>query len=349
VLDKGVVNGVASGANAGSLHVQIPHDPFVNLGDEWAEGFAPVIPLLLDSLELWRGIEKELGTDLDIDMKGGILVAASDHEMRDIERKAALERRMGVEVEILSRSDLLARAPYLSGHLVGGAYCPTEGKANPLVCAPSFANANEALGVDLRTGTEVLGLERSGRTSVISTSGGPVAGKSVINAAGAAAGTISAMLGMTIEVQSFPIQLSVTVPARPLVDHLIYAAAEKLTLKQTRQGAVVIGGGWSADLDSKGRPVCNVDHLARNIGLALDVVPALASLELLRSWAAFVNGNASWRPIIGEAAGHPGFFIAYVPWIGFTASLATAFAVADMALGKEPESRADLRQFAPSG
>jgi glycine/D-amino acid oxidase-like deaminating enzyme len=327
--------------------VQIPHDPFVNLGDAWAAGFAPVIPLLLESVALWNGIEAELGVDLEVEMKGGILVAGTNREMRDIERKARLERSMGVEVEILSARDLQDRAPYLSKSLVGGAYCATEGKANPLVCAPAFAAASRELGVEFRTWTRVVDLEKEQSGYRITTDRGDFRARRVINAAGASADRISEMLGLAVEVQSFPIQLSVTVPTEPLVHNLVYAAAEKLTLKQTRNGSIIIGGGWPAFLDAQGRPVCNIDHLARNIALAIDVVPGLAEVELLRTWAAFVNGNASWRPIIGEAEGRPGFYLAYVPWIGFTASLATAFAVADMALGRKPESNADLAQFAP--
>ena len=44
--------------------------------------------------------------------------------------------------------------------------------------------------------------------------------------------------------EGHPIQVNVTEAAAPLVRHLLYFAGEKLTLKQTRLGALLIGGGW---------------------------------------------------------------------------------------------------------
>lgn len=338
---------MASGANAGSLHVQIPHDPFVNLGEEWAGKFSHTLPLLLDSIDLWSEIEGKLETDLEVAMPGGILVAADDEQMRQIERKAVIERAMGVEIDLLSRAALLERAPYLSDRLVGGAFCPTEGKANPLLCAPAFAKAANQLGAALTTDCEVLSIQPVADGFTIATSTGDVRARRVINAAGAAAGQIAKMIGLHMEMQAFPIQLSVTAPITPLIGHLVYAAAEKLTLKQTRAGSVLIGGGWPAHLDAHGRPVVSPNMLAQNIKLAIETVPALAEVELLRTWAAFVNGNNDWRPIVGEASKTPGFYMAYAPWIGFTASLAIASIVADLVQGKTPQSRAKLSEFAP--
>lgn len=348
VLERGEVNGGASGANGGSLHVQIPHEPFLKLGDRWAASFASTLPLLLESVTLWRRVEAQLGTDLEVSLKGGLLIAHTPAERAAIERKAALERRCGVDVEVISGPDARALAPYLSDGVECAAFCPTEGKANPLLCTPAFARAAQARGADIRTGCEVRSLVRETNGWRLSTNLGVFKADRVINAAGSHAGRVAELVGLPVDVESFPIQLSVTQPVGPLVEHLVYAASEKLTLKQTRQGGIIIGGGWPAELDAAGRPVVRVDSLARNLELARRTVPAVGDLRLLRSWAAFVNGNASWMPIIGEAPGSPGFIMAYTPWIGFTASLATAYIAADIAIGSQPETSADLKAFAPA-
>ena len=90
-----------------------------------------------------------------------------------------------------------------------------------------------------------------------------------------------------------------TEPAAPLIKHLVYSAGEKLTMKQTRAGSILIGGGWSARLDREGRPVVDVDNLAQNLSLARAAVPVIGGLKLVRSWAAFVNGTDDWLPILG--------------------------------------------------
>ena len=43
LIERGDLNAKASGANAGSIHVQIPHTEFVDLGEDWARSFAPTL------------------------------------------------------------------------------------------------------------------------------------------------------------------------------------------------------------------------------------------------------------------------------------------------------------------
>jgi glycine/D-amino acid oxidase-like deaminating enzyme len=133
-----------------------------------------------------------------------------------------------------------------------------------------------------------------------------------------------------------PIQVSVTERVEPLIPHLVYAAGRKLSLKQSATGTLLIGGGWPARLDARGRPVADPDSLAANLRVALEVVPRLGSVQLLRTWAAFVNGTDDWRPLIGELPGSPGCFLCYVPWLGFTAGPAAARIVASLVQGRTP-------------
>src|SRR5258706_431114 len=126
VVERYDLNTQASGCNAGSIHAQIPHEPFMTEGEEWARTFAPTIPIMLESIRLWAGLEAELGTDLEVSLGGGILVAETEAQLRDVERKVQIERAHGLGVELLSRGDLRQMAPYVSERMIGGAYCATE-------------------------------------------------------------------------------------------------------------------------------------------------------------------------------------------------------------------------------
>src|SRR5215210_6542447 len=106
VVEQFDLNTQASGNNAGSIHAQIPHDPFVKNGQEWAETYAPTIPLMIESIRLWTELRAELGVDLDVATPGGLLVAENEAQMRDIERKSAVERTHGLPVYLLGRSEL---------------------------------------------------------------------------------------------------------------------------------------------------------------------------------------------------------------------------------------------------
>ena len=344
LIERYDLNTQASGCNAGSIHAQIPHEPFMSLGDGWASNFAPTIPLMLESIRIWAGLEAELGCDLEVSLAGGILVAETEAQLRDIERKASLERAHGLSVEMLSANDLRRIG---SLHLRAddrrrllpdrGQGQSVEGHARLRPRRPAARRA------DLqrhRPDRPRAGRERISRSNEPRA----IRARRVVNCGGAEAGRISAMLGLSLPIEGHPIQVNVTEPVEPFIEHLVYFAGEKLTLKQARNGSLLIGGGWPARWSAVGaRPVVSLESLRANLRVAQTVVPRLGSARLLRVWPAIVNGTADWKPILGEVPGLPGFFMNMFPWMGFTAGPISALVTAELVMGRKPSM--DLRQF----
>ena len=46
LIERFDINSLASGSNAGSMHAQIPLEPFLIEGEGWARQFAPAVPFL---------------------------------------------------------------------------------------------------------------------------------------------------------------------------------------------------------------------------------------------------------------------------------------------------------------
>jgi len=129
----------------------------------------------------------------------------------------------------------------------------------------------------------------------------------------------------------------VTEPAEPLVDHLVYFAGDRLTLKQAKNGSFLIGGGWPSLWSTRApRPSVNPQSLRSNLRVARHVVPRLDSVCLLRTWPAVVNGTADWKPILGKLPGRPGAFMCMFPWMGFTAGPMAALLTAELVMGRQP-------------
>ena len=336
LAEAGDLGAQASGANAGSIHLQIQYPEFAAYGEGWARAYAPALRLLMASLDLWQELPARLGVDLDVSLAGGLVVARTPEQMRLIEAKARIEAEHGVETAILGRADLRRIAPYLSDAAIGGGFCAREGKASPLRALPAIAAAAVRAGATIRRATAVTGLEAVPGGYLARIPGEEIRARRVVNAGGAAAAGIAAMLGLRIEIEGFPLQVTVTEPAAPLIPHLVYSAAGKLSLKQLANGGLVVGGGWPARVRAGGSLATDPRSLAGNMAMAAGVVPAMAGARALRSWTAWVNGTPDWRPIIGEAPGHPGFFLALFPWVGFSAGPITARLVADLVLGRRP-------------
>jgi sarcosine oxidase subunit beta len=346
LVERHDLNTQASGSNAGSIHAQMGQELFAEGREAEAERHAAMTLILMAAIEFWKTIEKELGADFELDIIGGLLVADTREHMRNIERKVAFERKLGLPIELLSASDISRHAPYIAQAMIGGALCPIEGEANALLVAPAFAAAALRQGATLMTGTELLALAKDGGGFVAETSKGRIAARRVVNCAGAAGGEVGELLGLKLPIYGLPIQVNVTEPAAPLVHHLVYYAGERLTLKQSRRGAFIIGGGWPARYDEAGRPALSADSFRGNLRVCRHVVPQTASVRVIRTWPAVVNETGDDLPIIGESKGMPGYFTASFPSMGFTAGPITASIVANMLVGVG--QNLDVAPFSPN-
>jgi glycine/D-amino acid oxidase-like deaminating enzyme len=332
LLERGELNREASGANAGSLHIQVMRQP--DWSPEWLARIAPSFPLHLEAARHWRTLEKELDADLGVRFGGGLMVAETEAQLERLQQKARLERSIGLDTEVLSRAELCALSPSLSEALVGADYCPDEGFANPLRVAPAFRRAALRAGARVRTRCEVESIEPSGpgRYQLATTSGAVRAGR-VVNAAGAWAAPVARMLGVRLPVAGGVLQVMVTEPSPPTLSQLVQHIERRLTLKQTPAGTFLIGGGWAGGFDADSRRATTEwDSIAGNAWVAARTVPALADLSLVRTWAGVGANTPDWLPILGEVPGAPGFFMLFVG-LGFTLGPVCARLVAEAIRG----------------
>jgi sarcosine oxidase subunit beta len=350
VLERGELNAAASGNNSGSIHAQIPVEPFLNQGEDWARRFAPTLRLMMAGIARWKELPEELAApELEVAARGGLVMARTGGEMAMLRRKIAIERGVGLETHLLGREEMRNLAPYLAPDVIGGAFCPIEGKANPLNATFAFARAAQAAGARILRRVEVTGLQPEAQGWRVLTGAGPIRARYVVNCAGAEAGRVAGWLGLDLPIEAHPIQVTVTERAAPLIPHLVYSAADRLSLKQSAQGTVLIGGGWPARLHPvTGLPVVSEESLLGNLRLALAAVPAISRLRVVRSWAAIVNGTQDWRPILGELpAAQRGVFLCFFPWMGFTAGPHIARVIAELVLGQRRADDPEIAGFAP--
>jgi glycine/D-amino acid oxidase-like deaminating enzyme len=346
LIERDDINSQASGSNSGSLHAQIPFEEFQRGDEAWNAAFSPVIRLLKEAVGMWERLPALLNrSDLELSLKGGVIAALTDAEMRLLERKAAMEREQGLDVRMLDRPELRQLAPYLSERMIGGAFCKNEGSANPMRVTPALADAATKLGARMLTHATVEALSATSDGFRVFTNRGTFDARRVVDAAGAAAGDVARMLGLHLPVDGYVIQSCVTERVQPFIPHLVYYASGRLTLKQTKEGTLIIGGGWPARTDALRRPIVDQASLTQNIAVARSVVPQLAGVHVVRSWAAVVNGTDDWKPVFGEFPGAPGFFVVFFPWLGFTAGPLAGRITASLVQGKKPDVETDLSPF----
>jgi len=308
VLDHAHPNSGASGANAGSLHAQLLSFDYGSKARGYVGLAAKALPLQTESIRLWQQLAHELDADLEIKITGGLMLAETERDLAFLAEKTRIERAQGVECEIIGAADLRKLEPALNEIFLGAAYCAQEGKINPLLATQRLLDAAIAAGARIYSEATVTGIEISSPGFSIETSRGQVKARRVVNAAGAFASQIGAMVGVKIPVFGAPLQMIVTEAAGPTISCLVAHADRHLTLKQAANGNFIIGGGWTAGLDPvhhRPRPVRA--SLEGNLWIAQHVVPSLRKLHIIRSWAA-MNIDIDGAPIVGEHPNVSGFF-----------------------------------------
>lgn len=334
LLDRGQLNREASGTNAGSFHFQLAIHQLSGKGtDADRSRLLSDARASVEAYALWTSLSEELGADVGLHQTGGWMVAETAEQLALLHEKHLLEEEAGIHTEVLEGAALRARAPYFSDRVLGATYCDLEGHANPLIVAPLYARRAREHGARFRVDTEVFAIEADESDSSyrfrVTTSAGVIRARHIVNCAGGWAGEIGAMVGLTFPLRREGLHVNVTEARRPLLPSMIQHIGRRLTLKQTHHGSFIIGGGWPSPATGYPRRYPTTwRSAAGNLRVALDVVPQLEDVRVVRTWSGVIAFTDDYSPIVGESERVPGYH-ACVASTGFTFSPIYAREVAE--------------------
>jgi len=290
LLESGRVGREASGVNAGGVRQQARA--------------LPEMPLALRSLDLWAEIDKRLDARLEYDRCGDLRIIETEADAEKVRPIAARERSAGLELEWIEGRALHSLAPTLSRRVLGGTFCATGGQANPLLVAPTFGRRARDLGAVVWEMCAVKSLRRDGAGFVLETQNGQVRASRLVLTAGAWTPLLAEQLELRIPMSFFVPQMTATIPLPPVLGSVLLGFSRKLSMKQMRSGAVLIGGGkrgWG-DLATRARGPAE-ENIRLGAVDAVEVVPILAGAETTRSWVGLEGLTADEMPIIDHVAG----------------------------------------------
>ena len=147
---------------------------------------ANITQLLKYSVELYDQLEAETGQATGWKRNGGLRLACNAERMIEIKRQATTARSFGLEMELLTPKEAEALWPIMdASDLVGAAFLPTDGQANPADITQALAKGARQGGVRFLEGCRVEAVrQRGGRVTGLATSHGEIACEAVINCAG---------------------------------------------------------------------------------------------------------------------------------------------------------------------
>ncbi|MEO0073785.1 MAG: FAD-binding oxidoreductase [candidate division WOR-3 bacterium] len=298
ILERNFPCSGSTGRCIGGIRAQFTHDL--------------TIRLMLENIRMFSELHEELGRPIEW-YQGGYLFLAFDEQRRQALLNAiAVQRRHGLKVEFLPAADCCRVAPGLQPDgLIGGAYCPTDGQANPFYTTYGYLAAMKKLGSHILNRTEVVRINVS-QDRVVSVSdkrGNEYFAPVVLNAAGCWAAQVGALAGVDIPVTADRHEALVT----EAVEHciapmLVDYRPDGCYFVQNYETGHFIGCYTPVPLVPGDRLDASHEFITEMPRRMIRLVPRLASVKVLRQWAGSYEMTPDGNPICSRTPVE-GFFV----------------------------------------
>lgn len=283
---------------------------------------ANITQLLGYSVELYKRLEAETGLQTGWKMNGGLRLACNAERWTEVKRQATTAKSFGLEMHLLTPKEAQDLWPLMTiDDLVGAAYLPTDGQANPSDITQSLAKGARMAGVKIFEDTPVTRvIVEDGRIRGVETPFGVVECEKVICCAGQWTRSLAASVGVNVPLVSVEHQYMITEKIEGVTPGLpTLRDPDRLTYWKEDVGGLVWGGyepnpkPWAV----KGIPegfhfdllTSDYDHYSQFMEDAIARVPALATAGVKQ----LLNGPESFTPdgnfILGEAPELRNFFV----------------------------------------
>jgi glycine/D-amino acid oxidase-like deaminating enzyme len=144
------------------------------------------IPLALESLRLWRGMNRRTSRETGFRQPGILYLCQTEKDVAAQEAWLEQARFHQVDARMLRGAALEEAMPGAARSFIAGLHTPSDGCAEPTLAAPAIAEAARDDGAQIFTNTAVRGIETTaGRVSGVVTERGRIACGSVVLAGGA--------------------------------------------------------------------------------------------------------------------------------------------------------------------
>ncbi len=144
------------------------------------------IPLAIESLRLWRGMNERTGRETGFRQAGIVYLCENEKEVASQETWLNEARQYQVDARLLRGSAIDTVVPGASKMFVAAMHTPSDGRAEPSHAAPAIAEAARAAGATILTECAVRGVEtQAGRICGVVTEKGRIRCDAVLLAGGA--------------------------------------------------------------------------------------------------------------------------------------------------------------------
>jgi len=259
-----------------------------------------------DSLRRWETLSRDLNYNVMYSPRGVVDLALSDDDMSGNARRGNAMRLAGIDAELLDLAALERYCPELEPRrerrfpIVGALVQRRGGTVRHDAVAWGYARAASALGVDIIEDCEVTGVRTAaGAATGVDTTRGYVKAERIVFATAGHTGMIGAMLGTPLPIETHLLQAMASEPIKPLLHTVlvyVFPGHGETYICQSDRGGLVMGGHLDGfpSYTREGR----WDRLEEVVEGAIELLPQIAGVKILRQWAGTNDMTMDGSPII---------------------------------------------------
>jgi len=253
--------------------------------------------------DFYRASADRFPLDCGFVAQGYLMPCFTPAEVEQAHDRIALQRRLGLEVEWLSASDLDAMTTGMApGVTLGASYAPGDGYIDAPRNVLAYTAALTATGVDVRERCAFTGLRTSaGRVVGVDTSDGPIDTDRVVLTGGPQLAEVGAAAGARIPAGGTRHQVVVTAPV-PGYDvyelPMVFDVTSGIYWRPGESGGLLWGmsnpdeaPGVATDFDTL--------YYQKARDRIEELFPAVSGIGLRRTWAATIDYTPDHLPILG--------------------------------------------------
>ena len=307
--------------------------------------------LSLLSRDFFLNFESTFDTPIWYQEKGCLMLASDEILWNHLQTTAEQATTDNIPIKLLKHDELLKNFPYLhSNRFLGGTLCPWDAYADPYAVLAALYAAVRFKGGAVHFGHEATRLILDGDTiQGVETRQGTIRSPLIVNAAGPYAAQLATTAGITLPVQPFRRQVYVCTNPKdvPPTTPLIMDLATGFYLHQEASARTVLLGGTDIDIWPGFEEVVDKSVAEDFFLAATETIPSTIDIKWLRTYTGICEQTPDFHPIIGEAPGLNGFFLANgLSGHGFMHAPAVGRIVADLILNGKTE-QIDINLFHP--
>ncbi|MFC9251798.1 NAD(P)/FAD-dependent oxidoreductase [Amycolatopsis thailandensis] len=311
------------------------------------------IEIGLRGLAEYASFAQTYGTEIDFRRDGYLYLVTDPADLPEFEHCAALQNSYGVRSRLVEPAEARRFSPLIDTEgVVAALWSPDDAKATPDSAVQGYARAARGHGAVLKTGVEVVGIERAGdEITGVRTGDGFVRTNAVVCAAGAWSGRIGEFAGVDLPVRPYRRQVVFTGPVADLPESVPLTIEMPSAFYFHREGLGLAmsfcDGDGDPGFDTRYQPG---DWLPKLAEIAARRVPAVLDAGIRGGWAGLYEVTPDRNQIVGESVHLSRFFYATgFSGHGFQMGPAVGELVRDLYLGRVPAidiTGLDVRRFA---